>query len=275
VTGNRPADGDEWMRLGHQLADEIRVRRRAAGLSQPALAAQIGYTPQYVSLAERPNRGLASESLVRAIDEALGADGALLALRDQAYAARTACRPGATPSTVVEDATAHRRGRDTSPAPGEVENSKRRDLIASAAAIAFGAGLDEPVERILAAAGQPRVSSRVRAGDVQHLRNTWEALRAWSSRAGGDPVRHHALAALRWATAMLESSCTPAVRQQLAVMTAKLADSAAWYTFDAGYPEPARRLSLLGLQAARESGDLGMRAWVASGLARQEVAAGK
>ncbi|MGH3925997.1 MAG: hypothetical protein ACRDTT_24590, partial [Pseudonocardiaceae bacterium] len=42
-------------------------------------------------------------------------------------------------------------------------------------------------------------------------------------------------------------------------------------TFDAGRHESARQLSLLGLQAARESGDLGMRAWVASGLARQEI----
>ncbi|MGH3928060.1 MAG: hypothetical protein ACRDTT_35220, partial [Pseudonocardiaceae bacterium] len=114
-----------------------------------------------------------------------------------------------------------------------------------------------------------------RAGDVRDLHSAWETLRARASRSGGDAVRHEALAALRWATAMLESSsCTPEVRRKLAAMTAKLADSAAWYTFDAGHHEPARQLCLLGLYAARESGDLGMRAWVASGLARQEIYVG-
>jgi hypothetical protein len=152
-----------------------------------------------------------------------------------------------------------------------VETAKRRDLIASAAAIAFGASLDEPVARILAAADQPQVPTQVRTGDVLHLRGAWETLIDGMVTQGGGAMRHQALAALRWATAMLESSSTPAVRDDLAVLTAKLADSAAWASFDAGYHEPARQLSLLGLQAARESGDLSMRACVASGLARREI----
>ena len=257
------------MGLGRQLAEEIRTRRRAAGLSQPALAAQIGYTPQYVSLAERPNKGLASESLVRAIDKALGADGALLALRDQADAARKACRPDGPPSTVVEGPTA-RRGRQAAESE-EVKASKRRKLITLAAAIAFGEHLEEPVARILTAADEPQVPARVRAGDVRHLRDTWETLVDGIAERGGGVMRHHALATLRWATAILKSSSTPEVHRETAVMTAKLADTAAWATFDAGRHESARQLSLLGLKAARESGDLGMRACVASGMARREI----
>lgn len=130
------------------------------------------------------------------------------------------------------------------------------------------------MHRIIAAADEPQVPTRIRAGDVRHLRDAVATLITWDSSVGGGPVRHHALASLRWATAMLESSCTPTVRLELAATTAELADLASWATFDAGYHEPARQLSLLGLHAARESGDLGIRAWVASGLARQEIQVG-
>jgi DNA-binding XRE family transcriptional regulator len=271
------ADEPEWMRLAWQLAGDIRQRRRAAGLSQPRLAARIGYTKQYVSLAERPQRGLPSASLIQAIDDALGADGVLVALHEQADDARKACRPAALPSTMTADATTDTTtGREPGtpsahPDPREVENAKRRKLITAAAAITFGASLDEPVARILAAADEPQVPTQVRAGDLAHLRSIIETLAAENSRVGASPVRHQALAALRWATALQESSCTPAIRQELAVLTAGLADIAAWIIFDCGRYEPARQLSLFGLQAAGESGDLGMRAWIASGLARQEL----
>ncbi|MGH4017590.1 MAG: helix-turn-helix domain-containing protein, partial [Pseudonocardiaceae bacterium] len=267
-----PVTGEpEWMGLGRLLAEEIRTRRKAAGLSHPRLAERVGYTRQYVSLAERPKKGLPSASLVQGIDEALDAGGALVALRDQADAARKACRPGASASTVVDEVTTMGSGPGTSSDRAEVRNAKRRELITSAAAITFGDSLDEPVGQILAVADEPQVPARVRAGDVQQLRSAWETLRADIAARGGGAVRHQAVAALRWATALLGSSSTPAVRQELAVMTAKVADTAAWATFDAGRHEPARQLSLLGLHAARESGDLGMRACVASGLARREI----
>ena len=95
---------DQWFPLAQQLAAEIRNRRKAAELSQPRLAAQIGYTRQYVSLAERPKRGLPSAELVQAIDDALDAGGVLVALRHQADVARKACRPGTSPGNVAGEA---------------------------------------------------------------------------------------------------------------------------------------------------------------------------
>lgn len=243
-----PSTGDDRSSLlVQQLATEIRNRRKTAGLSQPQLAALIGYTRQYVSLAERPKRGLPSAELVKAIDDALGAEGALVDLRQQAHTAQKACRAGTSRSKVVDGADTTGPEPDKPADSAEVRNAKRRELVTLAAAITFGASLDEPVERILAAVDERQVPTRVRPGDVAHL---------------------------RWATAMRKSSCTPAVRAELAATTADLADIAAWFTFDAGQHEPARGLSLLGLQAARESGDLGMRANVASGLARQEIRQG-
>jgi len=222
-------------------------------------------------------RGLPSAALVKAIDDALDAEGVLTALHEQADTARKACRPATQPRTMAENATTDAttgRGPEQAPDRAEGKNSKRRDLITSAAAVSFGDSLDEPVQRILAVADEPQVPTRVRAGDVLHLRGAWEALIDGMVTQGGGALRHQALAALRWATALLESSSTPAVHAELAVVTAKLADSAAWATFDAGYHEPARQLSLFGLQAARQSGDLGMRACVASGLARREIYTG-
>ncbi|MGM1058457.1 helix-turn-helix transcriptional regulator [Saccharothrix sp. Mg75] len=67
---------------GVRLAHEIRRRRTEAGLSQPQLARKIGYTRQYVSLAERPDHNLPSAELVKALDQALNGKGALTALRE-------------------------------------------------------------------------------------------------------------------------------------------------------------------------------------------------
>ncbi|MDU0294297.1 helix-turn-helix transcriptional regulator [Saccharothrix longispora] len=68
---------------GVRLAREIRRRRTAAGLSQPQLAQKIGYTRQYVSLAERADHNLPSMEIVKALDHALHAEDALTALREQ------------------------------------------------------------------------------------------------------------------------------------------------------------------------------------------------
>jgi hypothetical protein len=60
MTEDKPIGGEESGLAAVRLAQEIRRRRTAEGLSQPDLAAMIGYTPQYVSLAERPRKGLPS-----------------------------------------------------------------------------------------------------------------------------------------------------------------------------------------------------------------------
>jgi transcriptional regulator with XRE-family HTH domain len=274
VVANPSPGDDRPLPVAQRLAEEIRRLRKAAGLSQPQLAALIGYTRQYVSLAERPKRGLPSTDLVRAIDDALRADGALEALRQQADAERKTCRPATSPSNAAAAPGMTGYGPRKRSGSAETKNTNGSEFVASAAAITFGASLDQPVEMIISAADEPQIPTRVRAGDVRHLRRAVEALEAWDHHAGGGAVRHHALAALRWATAMLDASCTPELRLELATTTAHLADLTGWATFDAGHHAPARQLFLLGLHTARESGDLGVRAHVASGLARQEIHAG-
>lgn len=87
-----------------QLAHEIRRLRKQANLSQPQLAAKVGYSPQYVSLVERASKGLPSAALINAIDVALNARGDLIALREQAANRQLMLRPRGPASTIVPSA---------------------------------------------------------------------------------------------------------------------------------------------------------------------------
>lgn len=159
-------------------------------------------------------------------------------------------------------------------APEEVDPTDRRQLLGLAAAAAVGATLEEPVERIIAAADMDATPTRVGLGDVRDIAAATATLEKWDHRAGGAPTRGMALGSLRWATALRRASTTPAVRAKLNAAVAHLADLAAWTTFDAGLPGPARRLFTIGLSCAREAGDQGVLTHVASGYARQEMYVG-
>jgi transcriptional regulator with XRE-family HTH domain len=84
--------GDDVEPVSAQLAEEIRRRRKAADLSHAQLAVKVGYSREYVRRAESLRKGLPWVDLVRALDNILGEDGSLLALRAQAEAARRARR---------------------------------------------------------------------------------------------------------------------------------------------------------------------------------------
>ncbi|BCK57098.1 helix-turn-helix transcriptional regulator [Nocardia wallacei] len=74
--------------VADELAREIKRLRLDAGMSQRELAARVGYSRQYVSMAEWENSGLPSAELVSAIDMALCAGGELTALRAEAGSSR-------------------------------------------------------------------------------------------------------------------------------------------------------------------------------------------
>ncbi|WP_433261908.1 helix-turn-helix transcriptional regulator [Actinosynnema sp. CS-041913] len=95
---------DEPAPAAARLAQEIKRRRTDAKLSQPELATKIGYTRQYVSLAERATNNLPSRELVQALDRALEAGGALLALRDTAKAEQRSKRRPDMPAKSADGA---------------------------------------------------------------------------------------------------------------------------------------------------------------------------
>ncbi|ASR39413.1 transcriptional regulator [Prauserella marina] len=81
----------------------MRRRRKELGFSHNVLSQRIGYTRQYMSMAERVGRNLPSEAVVRAIDNALDARGSLTALWERAYAEQKSFRqPCSLPPDRVE-----------------------------------------------------------------------------------------------------------------------------------------------------------------------------
>ncbi|MCO1575479.1 helix-turn-helix domain-containing protein [Crossiella sp. SN42] len=98
MTEHNPASSDISDGAAVTLATEIRRLRNHAGLSQKQLAAQVGYTRQYVALAERVGGNLPSLELTLALDARLAAGGRLLALREQARAEQRSLRHALPPA---------------------------------------------------------------------------------------------------------------------------------------------------------------------------------
>lgn len=117
------------------------------------------------------------------------------------------------------------------------------------------------------------IPARVGPGDVRALQDRVLAIEQWDRATGGGTTAHLALAELQYAARLKSSSSGPAARSALNATVANLADTAAWASFDAGDKDTARRVFASGVTAARESGDAGMVAHVASGLARLEIEA--
>jgi transcriptional regulator with XRE-family HTH domain len=129
VTDSQAADvGDDDSARTH-LAREVRRLRKVAGWSQPQLAQEIGYTRQYVSQAEQEGKNLPSQELVSALDVALGAGGALLALRRQAKAEQAARRRGITEAQL----------RFSQAEPGTADDVNRKAFLRAALGMSAGA----------------------------------------------------------------------------------------------------------------------------------------
>ncbi|MFI9811445.1 helix-turn-helix transcriptional regulator [Saccharothrix variisporea] len=86
-----------------RLRHALKAARDGAGLSQAELGAMVGYTRQYISLAEREGHNLPSRELVAAIDRALCTDGALVRLRDAARQEQLRGRSSSTASRSTPD----------------------------------------------------------------------------------------------------------------------------------------------------------------------------
>lgn len=117
--------------LADELAREIKRLRTEAGMSQRVLAGRIGYSRQYVSMAEWEDANLPSRELVVAIDAILDAGGRLVLLRQRASNLRA------------------QRGRPKDRAPsteeGEEQTNRRDALRTLGVGITVGTGLQDLV----------------------------------------------------------------------------------------------------------------------------------
>lgn len=241
------SDGEDVGGAAAFLASEIRRRRVEAGLSQPQLARRIGYTRQYVSYAERVRANLPSLEIVRALDSALDAGGALVALRGRAKEEQNRVRRAAG-----------RRGQDGTGVGGDVD---RREFLGAAAGVALGAS---DVFR--------SSSGGVGGGDVERLVARTARLRRLDNYLGGrDTYRLYASELEGTMSFVRQARCTEAIRKRLVGVVAEQAQLTGWAAFDAGMHSEAGQHYRASLIAAREAGDPALAGNALAFLAYQEV----
>jgi transcriptional regulator with XRE-family HTH domain len=255
------------------LAAHIRRRRSAAGLSQAGLANLVGYSREYVSRAERPSKGLASAELIRVIDTALHADGALIAHRAQAHSERMArrhrgaCRP--TPSDDDASGDVVRRhpgpGTDVGAQPQQRvpmpdigsrkdHTVERRDFLKFGVTVGVGAAAAPNPTQLR----RPDAAATITADDVAALRHRLQRLRKVDEVLGGaDSYSLYAAEVNRTHELLKGPIAKSAVRVQLVSLYAEQAQQAGWAAFDAGWDDAAADLYRLSFAAAEDAGDHG------------------
>ncbi|XVS61984.1 helix-turn-helix transcriptional regulator [Actinosynnema sp. CA-299493] len=262
---------------GLRLAREIRRRRTETGLSQPQLARMVGYTRQYVSLAERPGHNLPSAEMVRALDHALGAEGALITLREEVKDEQRRLRQ----QFGRAEGGQQKRSLDDIDDPRDVGSRIRLNLHSddvmttstgnvrpsSARSTADWSGLAELIVPV-----QPEpLPSVVGLTEVEEVRAAARAFEGWDALYGGGLVRTAVTAQLRFCAGLLGARCSDKVRPALFSAVGYLGHVTGFMAFDAYAHDDARRMFRFALACAEEAGDWHLRAKVLSSMARQAI----
>ncbi|MGX7829776.1 helix-turn-helix transcriptional regulator [Actinokineospora sp. 24-640] len=229
-----------------ELAAEIRRLRISAGLSQKELAAQVGYTRQYVSLAERTGGNLPSLELVRALDARLNADGRLLALRDQARTDQRTLRQ----------------------APAAFDDASRPILAGTVVSeVGKQPAVDVEVMVMDAAEESAAFLARVEASNVGDL--TVEQLHVDVRRVAAVyltvptmPLFARARALRDRTFALLEGRQRPGQARELYAAAGWSLTLLAWMTVDLGRPDIAETHARTAWACADNADHDGLRAWV-------------
>jgi hypothetical protein len=116
---------------------------------------------------------------------------------------------------------------------------------------------------------QPDRPGRIGLADVEKIRATTAAFRAWDNQHGGGMSRDAVVAQLKATTELLRHGrMSDAVGRGLFSAVADLASVAGWMTHDAGRSPEGQRYLLLGLRAAAEAGDGPLAAHLLNCLSR-------
>lgn len=142
MTENHESRGGSSTPARERLAAGIRRQRKAAGLSQPQLGKEVGYSRQYISSAENVQHGVPSLELVQAIDRRLEAGGELLDLRKAAQLEAYAIRNDLTGLVTLESA------QPDGDVGGEEDDVKRRTLLGLMGQVAVTSPLIERLEEV-------------------------------------------------------------------------------------------------------------------------------
>jgi transcriptional regulator with XRE-family HTH domain len=150
---------------------------------------------------------------------------------------------------------------------------QRRDFVAAVTAAALGIGAVGPLCGWLDGCATAEPLSRVGLADVERIEASTAAFRDWDNRWGGGLPRAAVVGQLHWlvATAKQATASSDAVRGRLLVATADLASLGAWVHYDVQRHGQARELWMVGLEAARESGNVDLVGAILRQLAHQAL----
>ncbi|WP_306359557.1 helix-turn-helix transcriptional regulator [Nocardia sp. CC227C] len=229
--------------VADQLAREIKRLRNAADLSQRELASRVGYSRQYVTMTEWEDSNLPSRDMVMAIDSALGANGALIALRDQAD----------------NDRKAKRRSRTTSPdTTHEPGGSLSANVFSpfDLASVSSSYAPDSPS------------AYRVGTSDVEEVREATRRAANTENLRGGGSANTIASQYLYSFAPLLRGKATPGTRRALFEAVGNLSGVAAFTAFDIADFATAEQHSRFALWCAESAESWELRASTLADLAR-------
>lgn len=242
-----------------RLGCDVQALRRARGLSQVALGELIGCSGQHVSDIERA-RACVALSCIAAIDDALGAQGALVALqpavsaeREAARQERAAARRGESLALSALRCALHREVGDD-----DVEPTTRLGLLEAGASVALGVPM---------LGGVPARAGEVDPGLVDHWTNLLNLLgrhnQAFGSRAVRDAVRRE----LRLITEH-RAAARGELRVALMRVEACWCEFGAWLAHDCGDRRERDALLNRAMHLAREAAYADMLAWARARFAQ-------
>ena len=215
--------------------DQLIKRRKALGLTQEALAREVGVERTTVA---RWEAGATTPGLWvhRPLSEALQVPvGSLAGLLGSGWSTRPASREKL---------------------PDEEERAEARRLLSHAAEVTLDpdSGIanswGEPVDQVSAPAPQ-----RIGLTDVEHVITLTSAMRGIDYAHGGGACRDAVAAQSRWAEQLLAADYSAEVRTRLLVALADLHNLAGWASFDVGMYSTARGHFARAVEQAREAED--------------------
>lgn len=199
--------------------------------SQQALGARVGMSQQMVSAVELGHLvGFPDARVVPQIANGLGIPPRLLGFTQLA----------------VADLGEEER----------VDWMDRRNFDKALAAILMGVGVGLELDRLralLPPPGEEPVPRRIGAADVAAIEAATSGFRVSHYQYGGGLARAAAVAQLGYVLRLREAQCSEQVRAELLIATAALANTAGWMSVECGLHEDARKLSMVGLDRARQA----------------------
>lgn len=263
--------------LAIRFGEDLRRRRREAGLHQQELADRIAYHRSYLSQIER-GRQVPAEQFVMLCDRTLQASGALMGIFRELVAERDARRR----ELAAERWRERFRGSSNAPAEAIAVPESAQFQVAGASLASSDTSMERrPFVRMVGAfAG----AAMLEAPGVDLL-NLLRAMQG--SRVSGSMLEETELAVLRFhqlykelpptelfphvqqylqaVTGLLEESQTIETRRRLCSIAGHLAGLRAWLTFDLGDPTAAHIWYEAALKPAIEAQDEALAGWLLGG----------